>query len=137
MKLAVHYLTCLAFFLTIALARAEVPPRSPESLQEDAETIVTGKVGKIATLDKKIEAHYVNTIYTIEVKVVKVHKGNGVSVGDTIAAKAWHSKERPKLWVGPSGNWGIPKEGETVKFYLNHENGELSVLTPNGIEPGS
>jgi hypothetical protein len=60
----------------------------------------------------------------------------GVAAGDTITAKAWHSKERPKFWAGPSGNYEIPKEGDTVKFYLNHENGELSVLTPNGTQPG-
>ncbi len=136
MNLPARLLVCLAFFMTSAVGRAELPPLSPARLEDLAGTIVTGTVSKIATSNNWLNWPHVDTTHTMQIKVVKVHKGTGVAAGETITAKAWHSKNRPSGWTGPSGNHGIPKEGETVKFYLQHKDGALSVLVPNGIQPG-
>jgi len=135
MNLGRCLLACVAIFGCVSLVRAEVPPRSVEDLQKTASHIVTGKVVKVTGTDQKgAGAGYVDVAYVIEVKVLEVKKGKGMAVGDVVLAKAWKAKERPKGWTGPSGQYEIPKEGQTVKLYLEGENGEYTAISPNGIQ---
>lgn len=128
----VHFLA-LAFLLA-PLVHAEVPPLPAAELLEDASVVVTGKVLHIQAADKKMDAGFVNSEYTLELSITKVLKGDGVSAGQKLVAKTWKSKERPRGWTGPGGQYTIPKEGANVKIYLTGAKGNFTALLPNGIE---
>ena len=135
MRFAFYLVRFLALAVLLApLVHAEVPPLPAAELLEDASVVVTGKILHIQTADKKLDTGFVNSEYTLEISITKVLKGDGLLVGQKVVAKTWKSKERPRGWTGPGGQYTIPKEGSSVKIYLTGAKGNFTALLPNGIE---
>ena len=70
--------------------------------------------------------------------------GDGIKKGDIVYARCWRLKKHGASGArpGPSGHFGIPKEGERVRAFLARgkysptgqtDNG-WAVVYPNGIE---
>ena len=133
--------------LAAPLARAERVPLSPEEQKAESTHIVTGTVKAIygkeveSTLYGKgtLEMHYV-----LEIEVQGIEKGKGIEKGDIVYARCWRLKKHGDagLVPGPSGHFGIPKEGEQVRAFVakgkynatgQNDNG-FSLVYPNGIE---
>lgn len=125
-------LLLVAAFIASSI-RAEVPLLTPDELQQDAKQIVTGKVQRVYTTEKKLDKSYVDTLYAVEVVVSAVEKGEDIAADQVIFVKAWQMKKRARGWAGPSGQDLIPKPGQVVKLYLTGGNGSYDALSPNGI----
>jgi len=133
--------------LTVTLARAERVPLSPEDQKKESTHIVTGVVKAIYSREVETTLYGKGTLethYVLEIEVQGVEKGTGLEKGDIVYARCWRLKKRGEegLVPGPSGHFGIPKEGEKVRAFVakgkygatgQSDNG-YSVVYPNGIE---
>lgn len=120
--------------LTIAAgwAIAEVPPRSPEDLQSESTDIISGTVNAIYSREVK-DREITKTHYAAEITVSKTEKGD-LKPGDLIYIRYWRMTGHPPGWVGPSGAWNAPKEGDGVLVFLSKaQDGGFDVLQPNGF----
>jgi hypothetical protein len=133
--------------LTTTTVRAERVPLSPEELKAEATHIVTGVVKAIYSREVETTSYGKGTLethYLLEIEVGGVEKGSGVRKGDIVYARCWRLKKHGASGPvpGPSGHFGIPKEGEQVRAFLakgkygptgQADNGS-TVVYPNGIE---
>lgn len=124
----------LVLTLLTAHLTAEVPPLPPEQKKELASHIVTGKVTQVFTAQEDNGKGYVNTIHLIEFSIATIEKGDKLEKGQTIYVKAWRASKRPPGWVGPSGQYEIPKAGDAVTIYMTSDKGIFNALSPNGLE---
>lgn len=113
---------------------AEVPPIGPEEKKKLASHIVDAKVVQVFAAQEDSGKGFVNTVYAIEVTIVRVDKGEKVEAGQTLFVKAWRASKRPSGWVGPSGQYEIPKPGDAVQLFMTQTNSAYQALSPNGIE---
>ena len=133
--------------LSVAMARAERVPLSPEEQKAESTHIVTGVVKAIYSREVETASYgkgTVETHYVLEIEVQGVEKGAGLEKGDVIYARCWRLKKHGAEGVvpGPSGHFDIPKEGEHVRAFVakgkygptgQGDNG-FSLVYPNGIE---
>ena len=119
---------------------AELPPIPAERRLAQAGFIVEGEVLSVTHTDnplpRKSEARgrFVNRNYTAQVRILKVEKGDGLEVGQTVSIRYWKAQERPRGWAGPGGQYQLPNTGQRIRAYLGSSN-EHNLLNPNGWEP--
>lgn len=137
MLLSPKLLSAVLMSATLALfparAQAELPPLSPDELEQRSTNIVTGRVTEMYTAVREKEPGWSDTLYAIEISVQDVKKGNAIQDGQTVIVRTWKLKQRPAGWAGPGGQYTIPKRGDTVTAYLNGKDGVLDALIPNGL----
>jgi hypothetical protein len=133
--------------LVITFVRAERVPLAPEQLNKEATHVVTGTVKAIYAKDVETSLYgkgTVETRYLLEIEIQGVEKGAGLEKGDVVYARCWRLKTHGAagLIPGPSGHFGIPTEGASVRVYLakgrygptgQTDNG-FAIVYPNGIE---
>ncbi len=110
-------------------------PLSDSMRKKLADHIVVGEVLSVTSKDVKAKnllgktGLFINTDYTIEIKVGEVIKSEAVEkikVGDTIKLTTWKAK-KPAL--RKSGQFNIPGVGDVIKVFFQNR----QLLTPNGI----
>jgi len=116
-----------------------------EALQEHATHIITGKV---AAIYQRITADdsYKQLRYVAEIVVDECEKGEGIKRGDRVSVKYWREVSIGRGFPPPNdtGNYDLPTEQESVRFYLQYlphdgdsryfKPGGYNVITPNGFE---
>jgi hypothetical protein len=133
--------------LAVPATWAERVPLSPEDKKAEATHIVKGVVKAIYSREAETTLYGKGTVETrflLEIEVQGVEKGNGLAKGDLIYARCWRLKKRGVRGAvpGPSGHFGIPKEGEEVRVLLakgkysptGQADKGWAVVYPNGIE---
>lgn len=128
-------LSCSLSLLLGALACwAAKMPISDEDREKQATHIVTGKViGTKSAIEKG--AGNKDEIFSIEVMVATVRKGENVKKGDEIVVVAWKPHTRMGLaQIGLQGHDPIPKKGQVAEFFLTQDEEGFKPLLPNGIE---
>jgi hypothetical protein len=140
-------LLAVVLLLTGSAVWAERVPLSPEQKNKESTHIVTGMVKAIYSRNVETTLYgkgTQETHYLVEIEVENVEKGKGLEKGDLVYARCWRLKKHGASGVrpGPSGHFGIPKEGEQVRAFLakgrysptdQGDNG-WAVVYPNGIE---
>jgi hypothetical protein len=137
MRSGLTAVTILGALLWGAGAGAEVPPLAPEVLRADSTHIVTAEVKAVRAAERARAgtAGFVDTLYTIELAVLAVEKGEGPRAGTILAVRTWQAKARPAGWSGPGGQSFVPAAGERVRAFLRRAaDGGLELLLPNGLE---
>lgn len=113
---------------------AQEKPLTPEELEKAAKYIVTGRVERVYTSEKKIDKDSTDALYAIEVSVDKVKKAEGPGRGNTIFVRTWKADKRPPGWKGNPGQATIPARGDLVELYLTGGDSPFDAVTPNGIQ---
>jgi len=131
-------------FVFVSVALAELRPRTPKELAEQATNIVIGRVLAIYSREVATERYGKGTIETksvVEIEVEGVEKGDGIKGKDVIYVRCWHLKRRGALErPGPVGH-DIPETGERVRAYLvrgglspgERKDTGLAAVEPNGL----
>jgi hypothetical protein len=134
----------LVAFAFAPFALAELRPRTPKELAEQATNIVVGRVLAAYSRDVETELYGKGTIETksvVEIEVEGVEKGDGIKDKDVIYVRCWHLKKRGALKrPGPVGH-EIPKTGDRVRAYLvrggmspgKKKDAGLAAVEPNGL----
>lgn len=118
-------------FLLNSMALAELPPLSPEDRLESADLIVSGQVSASSSRRERVTVGS-NRVYTLSIKVTEVSKGD-FPAGGELTALCWKAENRPEGWVGPGGQYHLPKQGDKGTFYLRRDtHGHFHLLNPNG-----
>jgi hypothetical protein len=123
------------FFLLSNTAFALVQPLTPEMRDEKALVIATGEI--VAVREGLVQLSIgTNAVYTVDMKVDSLERGQGFSKGDTLIFQYWKAAKRPKGWVGDFGQTQTLKKGDFVKVYLvtNQKAEGYLLLSPNGFE---
>jgi hypothetical protein len=129
--------TILGTLLCGSGAGAELPPLAPDVLRADSTHIVTAEVTAVRSTVRARPgpAGFVDTLYTIELSILAIEKGEGPRAGAIVPVRAWQAKARPAGWAGPGGQSFIPVAGERVRAFLRQgDGGALELLLPNGLE---
>ena len=75
----------------------------------------------------------------MEVELLKMHKPEEVDMAEEeekqhLWVTYWTSKSRPEGFVGPTGVYNSPMEGDVSKMYMRvSEEDVFSVIEPNGF----
>jgi hypothetical protein len=134
--------------LFATFVRAERVPLSPEQKLKESTHVVNGVVKAIYSRDVESGLYGKGTIetqYLLEIEIQDIEKGAGLAKGDMVYARCWRIKKHGVSgpMPGPSGHFGIPNPGESVRAFLakgkygptgQSDNG-FAVVYPNGIEP--
>ena len=136
--LLMRYLLVLAALLSFA-AQAALPPRAPEQLQADADSVVVGVIEAITkveeTTPKGFPEGYANTTHYLAIRVESAEKGAAAS---TLMVKGWTILSRPRGWAGPTGIHALSTAatGQHVRLFLRSSpDGAFEIVAPNGFEP--
>jgi len=125
----------LAGALLAAGALAAVPPLPRERLLERASLVATGRIVSVNVERVTAEPGFVDSVYTIELAVDRVEKGDSALAGTTVTARTWQPAERPRGWAGPQGQNVTPAQGARVRCFLTGpDKAAYELLTPNGLE---
>ena len=131
-------LVSLLAALSLPAAKA---PREKAELEAESGHIVSGTVLKVESIvaRSKIETGlgiHTDRIFTIEVRVTSVAKGEKIKEGDVIQISAWQPEQRIPDLPGLQGHENIPTKGNRVTLYLNPagEGGKFEPILPNGIQ---
>lgn len=131
-------------------AQAALPPQDNAELQDNSLFVVTGTIQQISTEEVPIDmgsnhqSHVVVAVKTVEKAEISPNTAPLISfpLPDVLPAPAsqidvyyWQSGQRPPGWVGPSGQYRSLKSETTVRLFLTVEQGQLTLLEPNGWEP--
>ncbi len=135
---------CLILFLALVggviatRASADVPPKTPADLKQEASHVVVGTAQRVFVhreVVKKFGGSATWTTYLTQLKVESVEKGAGIAAGDIVYVKTWRNK-----WSGPglpppgsSGHWPIPKAGERLSVFFEKLNGLNHVVLQSGM----
>ncbi|MBT9315963.1 hypothetical protein [Leptothoe spongobia] len=136
--------------LTAAPAQAALPPQANTELRDNSLFVVTGAIQQVSTEEVPIDIgsnhqyHAVVTVETVEKAAISPNTAPLISfpLPDVLPAPAsqidvyyWQSGQRPTGWAGPSGQYRSLKSKTTVRLFLTVEQGQLTLLEPNGWEP--
>lgn len=121
-----------AVLVSTAIGWAAVPPRSVENLTETAAVIVQGQVLSVTSTVADTESHGTNRVFTAEVAVHCLEKGEAIATGTTIVVHSWVPESRPDGWVGHQGG-PVPTAEQYVRAYLTVEDGTYHLIPPNGL----
>ena len=119
-----------------APARAEIPNRPPEKLQELATHIFTGKVVRIYSTVERSSPKAEMTFRVAEIEVASVEKGE--HEGRLAYVRFWKRRHLGSDPPPPAhyGHRGVPKVGAQTRVYvMTEEDGGYDVLSPNGFAP--
>ncbi len=135
---------CLILFLALVggiiatLASADVPPKTPADLKQEASHVVVGTAQRVFVhreVVKKFGGSATWTTYLTQLKVESVEKGAGIAAGDIVYVKTWRNK-----WSGPglpppgnSGHWHIPEAGERLSVFFENLNGLNHAVLQSGM----
>jgi hypothetical protein len=135
------------FFLFLTQASAERVPLSAGQKTAEATNIVTGIVRAVYGRETETARYGQGTLEThflLEIEVEAVEKGDGLKKGDLVYARCWRLKKRGAAGAlpGPSGHFGIPRDGEKVRAFLargrysptGQTDQGWAVVYPNGID---
>jgi hypothetical protein len=134
--------------IVVSSVHAERAPLSPEQKLKESTHVVNGVVKAIYSRDVESGLYGLGTIetqYLLEIEIQGVEKGAGLAKGDIVYARCWRIKKHGAggPMPGPSGHFGIPNTGDSVRAFLakgkygptrQTDNG-YAVVYPNGIEP--
>jgi hypothetical protein len=116
------------------IARAEIPPLSPEGLKASSTHIVTGDVRLIAS-EVTRDDEWVTAVGVVEIRVAEREKGDRIEPGDCVYARfstrQWIGKGNPPPY---SNEHQLPRKGDRVRAYLARKDGGYDALMPNGFE---
>lgn len=129
-----------ARIVSLVLVLTALAPAFAERIfekKENATNVVTGTVTKVYSKDSKLGDTGVFTHYLVEIKVQKVEKGDGIKPEQPLYVRCSRPTKQPGTPIaGPSGHRYIPKEGETIRAFLNRQpDGGFEVVYPEGIDP--
>ena len=133
-----------ACWLFCPVSQAEVPPRTLEDLQKEADVIVTGKVRRIKRSRSTDSAKTVRRHYTITVNVNRVEKGSAIANDRQVVAHGYQVIGSILGWAGATGQYRGPNKqrlsvlrfGSPVRLYLKAKrDGTYDIVLPNGFEP--
>lgn len=130
MKKSLVGLLVLALML---VARAALPPLSPEELKEQATDIVLVTVMNVQESVEDVPGGN-DHVYRLNVRVDDAKKGS-LRSGLTITVECKKTGQRPPGWAGPQGQNEIPAEKARVKMYLREQDNRFFLLEPNGWAP--
>ena len=131
-RISLHFLAWL-FLCLAGSAVAELPPLSPEMKQEQAAFVVVAEIGESQSEEVTTQSGFINTVYSVQVVVHEVKKGEGLHPGDALVCTYWKASRRPRGWVGPGGQYEHLKKGSKVCLFLHQAEGrKYALLTPNG-----
>ena len=128
-----RFVALLTAFLAAGPLRADEKPLSVDELEKTAKFIVTGRVERVYTSERRISDTQSDTLYAIELKVSKVLKVEGDAAGRVIFIKAWKATKRPEKFAGDKGQIDIPNQGDLVECYITGGPAAFDALVPNGI----
>lgn len=128
---------------TCSIAYAEIPPRTPSQLQQDALFAFEAKIIDINHETRKIDNGMVRRYDTFTTKVTKPIKGK-VTVNQPVMFVGWTVLD----WNGMVGSSGVKaiekvKKGDIVRVYLEDAsiwaedpkpNDPPTIIAPNGLE---
>jgi hypothetical protein len=115
-----------------------VAPHSEEEMTKNATLIVEGKVRSVTSKSQKsiVERGLLlarDRVHSIQIQINSVEKGKA-KTGEEITFKAWKPSTRIPPLPGPQGHSSIPKQGDSVKVYLQGDEKSYQPFMPNGIE---
>lgn len=125
---------CLAVLLPSGIVVAEEKPLSVDELEKTAKFIVSGRVERVYTSERKLSDTQSDTLYAIELNVSKVLKVDGDAAGRVIFIKAWKATTRPANFKGDKGQTDLPARGDLIEAYITGGPGAFEALVPNGIQ---
>jgi hypothetical protein len=130
----------LALFSVSALfsqmSSAVLPPLSEKARFESASDIVTGYVTSVKKVVHKKGIDYSDTLYTAEIIVSEIVKGENVFGRGTLKFHFWKQLDRPRGWGGDGGQAGVIKHYQIIKVYLKYDERKntFDLLGPNGFD---
>ena len=115
-----------------------VAPHSEEEMTMNATLIVEGTVLSVTSRTQKsrVERGLLlarDRVHSIQIKINSVEKGKA-KAGEEITFMAWRPSTRIPPLPGPQGHSSIPKQGDSVKVYLQGDEKSYQPFMPNGIE---
>lgn len=114
---------------------AAVPPLSRERMTEQSSLVAVGRIAAVNIERITGTPEFVDSIYSIDLLVERVEKGDPSLAGKTIKARTWQPAERPRGWAGPQGQNVTPQKGSRVRCHLTGPQGDTyELLVPNGLE---
>lgn len=115
------------------VARAALPPLSPQELENQATDIVLVTVMNVTESVEDVSGGN-DHVYKLNVRVDDAKKGT-LRSGLTLTVECRKTGERPQGWAGPQGQNEIPAEKARVKMYLREQDNRFFLLEPNGWAP--
>lgn len=97
---------------------------------DKAKDVITGTVVKVTPKEEAFGGNGINVIYTVEVKVTKVEKGQGVNVGDTLTVTWTFLKKKPagNFAAAQGFDYGVKKDDRVRVHLAKKEDGGYEVL---------
>lgn len=128
-------------------ATAAVQDMSEPELTSQADLIVTGRIVAVKTRTARPawvssrddisfleRLSFTDKTYTVTLEVTAAQKGK--AGGKQVTFTGWRALKRPSGWAGPGGTIrDEPRKGQTVKVYLQNEDGTLQLMSPSGFQP--
>jgi hypothetical protein len=97
----------------LVLGATSVWAERPPEPKQDADLIVTGRVGKVYT---NIDSANVN--YIVEIEVQSTQKGQAFPPGQILDARCFQRQRDAPRVPAAYGHHQVPREGDTIKAYL-------------------
>jgi hypothetical protein len=117
----------LALLVFAAPSRAERPPER----KEDADLIVTGRVGKVYT-----NTDPANVNFIVEIEVQSTQKGQAFPSGQILDASCFQRRRDAPRVPAAYGHHQVPREGDTIRAYLmRRTDGRYEGIYPDWVDP--
>eukprot|EP01116_Phalansterium_solitarium_P016231 TRINITY_DN372_c0_g1_i1.p1 TRINITY_DN372_c0_g1~~TRINITY_DN372_c0_g1_i1.p1 ORF type:complete len:275 (+),score=85.53 TRINITY_DN372_c0_g1_i1:92-826(+) len=125
-------IACACVTATVVLGA--LPPLSNEHRLSWASHVLVGRVVGISSSIVERQAHFVDTVWDVELEVTEFEKGTFDATN--VHASFWKVHTRPPAWTGDSGQrTELPSIGDQLRVFATlSETGVFDVLKPNGIE---
>jgi membrane-associated protease RseP (regulator of RpoE activity) len=108
-------------------SRAERPPEP----KQDADLIVTGRVGKVYT-----NTDSVNVNFIVEIEVQTTQKGQAFPSGQILDARCFQRRRDAPRVPAAYGHHQVPREGETIRAHLmRRPDGRYEGTYPDWVDP--
>jgi hypothetical protein len=117
----------LALLVLAAPSRAERPPER----KEDADLVVTGRVGKVYT-----NTDPANVNFIVELEVQSTQKGQALPSGQILDARCFQRRRDAPRVPAAYGHHQVPREGDTIRAYLmRRPDGRYEGTYPDWTDP--
>jgi hypothetical protein len=112
---------------------SQAPLKREEQLA-NAKWIVRAKVVDVKTVKEDAQPSGYDLVTTARIKVQGSEKGK-LKNGQVLDITYRKVAKRPETWVGPRGQRQPLKAGTSVRLFLEGQEGNYTLLNPNGWEP--